>query len=59
VAAIARYGMEADRGYISTGGGAFPEVLEGKTLAAFEIHSQGAARDRYRRSGSNRSPIRA
>jgi phosphoglycerate kinase len=37
VAAIAKYGIEKDVGYISTGGGAFLEVLEGKTLPAFEI----------------------
>ncbi|MDB5819924.1 MAG: phosphoglycerate kinase [Rhizobacter sp.] len=37
LAAIAKYGIEADIGYISTGGGAFLEVLEGKTLPAFEI----------------------
>ena len=37
LAAIAKYGIEADMGYISTGGGAFLEVLEGKTLPAFEI----------------------
>jgi phosphoglycerate kinase len=30
-------------GYISTGGGAFLEVLEGKTLPAFEILSRRAA----------------
>ena len=40
LAAIARYGIEKDVGYISTGGGAFLEVLEGKTLPAFEILSQ-------------------
>jgi len=34
--AIAKYGIEGDVGYISTGGGAFLEVLEGKTLPAFE-----------------------
>ena len=43
LAAIAKYGIEADVGYISTGGGAFLEVLEGKTLPAFEILSQRAA----------------
>ena len=32
-----------DVGYISTGGGAFLEVLEGKTLPAFEILEQRAA----------------
>jgi phosphoglycerate kinase len=37
LAAIAKYGIESDIGYISTGGGAFLEVLEGKTLPAFEI----------------------
>jgi phosphoglycerate kinase len=37
LAAIAKYGIEADVGYISTGGGAFLEVLEGKTLPAFEV----------------------
>jgi phosphoglycerate kinase len=37
LAAIAKYGIERDIGYISTGGGAFLEVLEGKTLPAFEI----------------------
>lgn len=34
-AAIARYGIEKDMGYISIGGGAFLEVLEGKPLPAF------------------------
>jgi phosphoglycerate kinase len=37
LAAIAKYGIEKDVDYISTGGGAFLEVLEGKTLPAFEI----------------------
>jgi phosphoglycerate kinase len=37
LAAIAKYGIEQDVGYISTGGGAFLEVLEGKTLPAFEV----------------------
>jgi phosphoglycerate kinase len=37
LAAIAKYGIEKDMGYISTGGGAFLEVLEGKTLPALEI----------------------
>ena len=37
LAAIAKYGIEGHVGYISTGGGAFLEVLEGKTLPAFEI----------------------
>ena len=43
LAAIAKYGIEKDVGYISTGGGAFLEVLEGKTLPAFEILMQRAA----------------
>ena len=42
LAAIAKYGIEGDVGYISTGGGAFLEVLEGKTLPAFEILSRRA-----------------
>ena len=37
IAAIHKYGIEADIGYISTGGGAFLEMLEGKTLPALEI----------------------
>ena len=37
LAAIAKYGIEKNVGYISTGGGAFLEVLEGRTLPAFEI----------------------
>jgi phosphoglycerate kinase len=43
LAAIAKYGIESDVGYISTGGGAFLEVLEGKTLPAFEILARRAA----------------
>ena len=42
LAAIAKYGIEKKIGYISTGGGAFLEVLEGKTLPAFEILAQRA-----------------
>ncbi|MFZ7318690.1 phosphoglycerate kinase [Comamonas jiangduensis] len=42
LAAIAKYGIEDKVGYISTGGGAFLEVLEGKTLPAFEILAQRA-----------------
>ena len=42
LAAIAKYGIEKQVGYISTGGGAFLEVLEGKTLPAFEILTQRA-----------------
>ncbi|MEY2839881.1 MAG: hypothetical protein RJB60_2180, partial [Pseudomonadota bacterium] len=43
LAAIAKYGIEQQVSYISTGGGAFLEVLEGKTLPAFEILSKRAA----------------
>ena len=43
VAAIVKYGIEADVDYISTGGGAFLEVLEGKTLPALEILTRRAA----------------
>jgi phosphoglycerate kinase len=43
LAAIAKYGIEPQIGYISTGGGAFLEVLEGKTLPAFEVLQQRAA----------------
>ena len=43
LAAIAKYGIEKDIDYISTGGGAFLEVLEGKTLPAFAILEQRAA----------------
>ncbi|MBK9339394.1 MAG: phosphoglycerate kinase [Rhodoferax sp.] len=42
LAAIAKYGIEKQVGYISTGGGAFLEVLEGKTLPAFEILTKRA-----------------
>ena len=42
LAAIAKYGIEKQVGYISTGGGAFLEVLEGKTLPAFEMLSRRA-----------------
>lgn len=43
LAAIAKYGIEKDVSYTSTGGGAFLEVLEGKTLPAFEILAKRAA----------------
>ena len=43
LAAIAKYGIADQVGYISTGGGAFLEVLEGKTLPAFEILARRAA----------------
>lgn len=43
LAAIAKYGIEDKIGYISTGGGAFLEMLEGRTLPAFEILQTRAA----------------
>jgi phosphoglycerate kinase len=43
LAAIAKYGITEDISYISTGGGAFLEFLEGKKLPAVEILEQRAA----------------
>jgi phosphoglycerate kinase len=43
LAAIAKYGITDKISYISTGGGAFLEFLEGKTLPAVEILMQRAA----------------
>jgi phosphoglycerate kinase len=43
LAAIAKYGIEKQVGYISTGGGAFLEFLEGKTLPAIAILQERAA----------------
>ncbi|WP_211473642.1 phosphoglycerate kinase [Collimonas humicola] len=43
LAAIAKYQITDKVGYISTGGGAFLEFLEGKTLPAVEILLQRAA----------------
>ena len=43
LAAIAKFGVTDRIGYISTGGGAFLEFLEGKTLPAVEILEQRAA----------------
>lgn len=44
LAAIAKFGIEKDVDYISTGGGAFLEFLEGKTLPAVEILEERARR---------------
>ncbi|MBI3285073.1 MAG: phosphoglycerate kinase [Burkholderiales bacterium] len=44
LAAIAKYQITEQVGYISTGGGAFLEFLEGKTLPAVEILLQRAAK---------------
>ena len=43
IAAISKYGISDKVSYISTGGGAFLEFLEGKTLPAVEILEQRAA----------------
>ncbi len=43
LAAIAKYHIADRVGYISTGGGAFLEFLEGKTLPALEVLQQRAA----------------
>lgn len=43
VAAIAKFGIADDVDYISTGGGAFLEFLEGKPLPAVEVLQQRAA----------------
>ena len=45
VAAIAKYRIEDSVGYISTGGGAFLEMLEGRTLPAVEILETRAAKN--------------
>lgn len=43
LAAIAKYGISEQVGYISTGGGAFLEFLEGKTLPAVAVLEARAA----------------
>jgi phosphoglycerate kinase len=45
LAAIAKYGITDKVSYMSTGGGAFLEFLEGKTLPAVEILEQRARKD--------------
>jgi phosphoglycerate kinase len=42
LAAIAKFGVGRDVGYICTGGGAFLEMLEGKVLPAIDILEQRA-----------------
>ena len=42
LAAIDKYGVAEQISYISTGGGAFLEFVEGKTLPAVEILSRRA-----------------
>jgi len=42
LAAIAKYGIGEQVGYISTGGGAFLEFLEGKTLPAVQVLQERA-----------------
>lgn len=43
LAAIAKFGVTDQIGYISTGGGAFLEFLEGKTLPAVQVLQERAA----------------
>jgi phosphoglycerate kinase len=43
LAAIAKFGIEKQVGYISTGGGAFLEFLEGRTLPAVAVLEERAA----------------
>ena len=45
LAAIAKYGSSDEMSYISTGGGAFLEFLEGKVLPAVEILEQRGAQN--------------
>ena len=44
LAAIAKYGIADDIGYISTGGGAFLEFLEGRSLPAVAVLEERAAK---------------
>jgi phosphoglycerate kinase len=44
IAAIAKFGISEQVGYISTAGGAFLEFLEGKSLPAVEALVQRATR---------------
>jgi len=44
LAAIAKFDVEKDIGYISTGGGAFLEFLEGKVLPAVQVLEERATR---------------
>jgi phosphoglycerate kinase len=43
LAAIEKYGIESDISYISTGGGAFLEFVEGKSLPAVAALERRAA----------------
>jgi phosphoglycerate kinase len=43
LAALAKFGLAGRMSYLSTGGGAFLEFLEGKTLPAIEVLEQRAA----------------
>jgi phosphoglycerate kinase len=43
LAAVAKYGIVKSIGYISTGGGAFLEMLEGRTLPALQVLARRAA----------------
>jgi phosphoglycerate kinase len=48
LAAIAKFGVTGGIGYISTGGGAFLEFLEGRTLPAVEVLERRARETRER-----------
>ena len=48
LAAIEKYGVQDGISYISTGGGAFLEFVEGKTLPAVAVLEQRAADTRSR-----------
>ena len=51
LAAIAKFGVAERIDYISTGGGAFLEFLEGRTLPAVEVLEQRGREARERASG--------
>ena len=52
LAAVDKFGVEGQISYLSTGGGAFLEYLEGKTLPAVAMLRR-RARDRYRKNPMN------
>jgi phosphoglycerate kinase len=51
LAAIAKFGVTDRIGYISTGGGAFLEFLEGRTLPAIEVLEERGREARERARG--------
>jgi phosphoglycerate kinase len=58
LAAIAKYGVTERIGYISTGGGAFLEFLEGRTLPAVQVLEERAAGVPSGAGSNSRAPIR-